>query len=153
MNILIWDTKHIHYTNEIYPQMGNFGCWGNFGHYKTFILSNNYTGPNNELIIMGLMTVDQKCCFWWCFLNLLGIKQIYLQMLNFGFDDMSKTYIFLIPHDVTLYRKQLFKVIHSCKRTFCQSFPMLSKVTPNAGVTLASNIFFLIYTKFYAIQS
>ena len=32
-----------------------------------------------------------------------------------------------------------------------QSFPRLSKVTPNAGVTLANNIFLLFYIKIYAI--
>ena len=37
---------------------------------------------------------------------------------------------------------------------FVHSFPMPSKVTPNAGVALVSNIFpFNLYRKFYAIQS
>ena len=45
------------------------------------------------------------------------------------------------------------RLFTDAEELFVQSFPMPSKVTPNAGVHLASHIFFLIYIKFYAIQS
>ena len=40
-----------------------------------------------------------------------------------------------------MHIKQLFKVIHCCRGTCCQKCPRASKATPNAGVTLADNIF------------
>ena len=30
---------------------GNFGRWGNFGHYQTFILSNIFCHPKNNLVV------------------------------------------------------------------------------------------------------
>ena len=63
------------------------------------------------------------------------------QMINFYFDDMSKTYILWIPHiimHIETYHSRLFT---DAEELFIQSFPMPSQVTLNAGVTLASNIF------------
>ena len=54
---------------------------------------------------------------------------------------MSKTYILQIPHIVMHIETYYSRLFTDAKELFVQSFPMLSKVTPNAGVTLASNIF------------
>ena len=53
---------------------------------------------------------------------------------------------------IETYYSRLFT---DAQELFVQNFLMLSKVTPNARVTLASNNFrFNLYgTKFYAIQS
>ena len=55
----------------------------------------------------------------------------------------------LVHHNA--YRNQLFKVIHCSKGNCSPKFPWASKVTPNAGVTLAGNIFPSDFTKFHAI--
>ena len=55
-------------------------------------------------------------------LNLLGIKGIYLQMLNFCFDDMSNILYFVNSTHCNAYRKQLFNVIHCCRGTVCSKF-------------------------------
>ena len=65
-------------------------------------------------------------------------KEFICRRLIFNFDDMSKTYIFWILMHIETYYSRLFT---DAQELFVQSFPMPSKVTPNAGVTLASNIF------------
>ena len=54
---------------------------------------------------------------------------------------MSKTYILLIPHIIVHIETYYSRSFADAEELFVQSFPMPSKVTPNAGVTLASNVF------------
>ena len=54
---------------------------------------------------------------------------------------MSKTYILWIPHIIMHIETFYSRLFTDAEELFVQSFPMPSKVTPNAGVTLASNIF------------
>ena len=75
------------------------------------------------------------------------MKEIYLQVLNFCFDDMGKTYILWIPHMVMHIESNYSRSFIVAEELFVQSFPMPSKVTPNAGVTLAGNIFIPLATK------
>ena len=58
----------------------------------------------------------------------------------FYFDDMSKIYILWIPHILMHKETYYSRLFTDAEELFVQSFPMPSKVTPNAGVTLASNI-------------
>ena len=59
----------------------------------------------------------------------------------FYFDDMSKTYILLIPHIIMHIETYFSRLFTDAEELFVQSFPMPSKVTPNAGAILATNIF------------
>ena len=54
---------------------------------------------------------------------------------------MSKTYILLIPHNIMHIETYYSRLFTDAEELFVQNFPMPSKITPNAGVTLASNIF------------
>ena len=54
---------------------------------------------------------------------------------------MSKTYILWIPLNIMHKETYYSSLFTDAEELFVQNFPMLSKVTPNAGVTLASNIF------------
>ena len=66
---------------------------------------------------------------------------------------MSKTYILWIRHIIIHIETYYSRLFTDAEKLFVKSFPMPSKVTPNAGVTLASNIFFLLnFIKFYATQ-
>ena len=89
---------------------------------------------------MGLTSVGQDFCFNGV-LNLLGIKEIYLQVHNFSFDDMSKIYILWITHTVMHIESDYLRSFNVAEELFGHSFPMPSKVTPNAGLTLNSNLF------------
>ena len=57
------------------------------------------------------------------------------------FDDMSKTYILWIPRIIMHIETYYSRSFTDAEELFVQNFLMPSKVTPNAGVTLASNIF------------
>ena len=50
------------------------------------------------------------------------------------------------------HRRQSLQVITGAEEPAVQSFPRVSKVTPNPGVTSDGNIFPFVFTKFYAIQ-
>ena len=62
-------------------------------------------------------------------------------MLTFCFDDMSKTYNLWNPHIVMYIKSNYSRSFTVAEELFFQSFPMPSKITPNAGVTLSSNFF------------
>ena len=62
-------------------------------------------------------------------------------MYKFCFDDVSKIYILWIPHIVMHIESDYSRSFNVAEELFGQSFPMLSKITLNAGVTLTSNIF------------
>ena len=52
---------------------------------------------------------------------------------------MSQTYILWIPH-IIMHIETYYSRLFTDAELFVQSFLMLSKVTPNAGVTLTNNI-------------
>ena len=54
---------------------------------------------------------------------------------------MSEAYILWIPHIMMHIETYYSRLFTDAEELFVQSFSMPSKVTPNAGVTLASNIF------------
>ena len=168
VRIITGSCQTIAKTNTV--KWGNFGRWGNFGQYKTFILSNIFChlknnlvvnmevkcylrfvicfkrsfirlDPNDELIIMGVTSVTIRIVVFNCVLNLLGIKGIHLQMIQLLLWWYEQDIYFVNCTHHNAYRTPVFKVIHWCRKLFVQSFPMPSKVTPNSGVTLASNIF------------
>ena len=61
-------------------------------------------------------------------------------MINSYFDDMSKNYILWIPHIIMHIKTYYSRLFTDVEELFVKQFPMPSKVTPNAGVTLASDI-------------
>ena len=56
-------------------------------------------------------------------LNLLGIKGIYLQMINFLLWWYEQDLHFGNSTHHNAYRNLLFKAIHWCRRTVCSKFP------------------------------
>ena len=68
-------------------------------------------------------------------------KEFICRWFIFYFDDMSKTYILWISLIIMHIETYHSRLITDAEELFVQSFPMLSKITLNAGVTLASNIF------------
>ena len=71
---------------------------------------------------MDLTSVGQNCHFNGV-LNLLGIKGIYLQMINFLLWWYEQDLCFVNSTHHNAFRNLLFKVIHWCKITICSKFP------------------------------
>ena len=51
LNLLMPLTKHTWTIKWYTVKCGNFGRWGNFGHYKTFTLSNIFCHLKNNLVV------------------------------------------------------------------------------------------------------